>query len=261
MSYFWIQLPTLVTCCLFYLYIYMAHIQYPDYPNIEFWIVPAYSVPNLVFTLLMIVYGNRFSFRLRIVGTFTITGIVMALIPVLVIDVAETPSYDLLMIICSFVGIASAILQATTIGFTNLLPPKYTQSNISGQSVAGILACIIRIFTKALEPNDNSGYINGGWYYFTAGAVGNIICGLAFIWAANTDFVQYYLFKNDEKTANNKKESIELGNFDTSKNDESDVVSSASVSQKPDLKQVWNKIKRPAIACFCKFYIVFLYMY
>lgn len=158
-----------------------------------FWVVPAYSVPNVTFTLLMILYGKNFSFSTRVVWSFLSTAVVTGLVPFFAVHVSESPSYDLVMGVCAFIGFSAAVLQATTIGFTNLLPGKYTQANIAGQSIAGILACIIRVLTKAFEPANNHGYIEGGWIYFSTGAIGSAFCALAFIYALRTAFVRHHL--------------------------------------------------------------------
>ena len=176
-----------------------------------FWVIPAYSVPNVIFTFLMIAYGGKFSFTSRIVFSFLTTGVIVGLVPFLATKLGdtrsdETISYDLIMLICAFIGFSAAVLQATTIGFTNLLPAKYTQANIAGQSVAGILACLVRILTKAFEPNDSHGYISGGWFYFIAGAIGNVVCAMAFVYVTKTVFVNHHLkgYMSRKKTITTK---------------------------------------------------------
>ena len=63
------------------------------------------------------------------------------------------------------------MLQSSTIGFTNLLPNKYTKYNVSGQEIAGILTCFIQIIIIKLF---NSNTITISIYYFIIVGIGDI---------------------------------------------------------------------------------------
>ena len=142
----------LVSCAAYFNY------QFSSYPNIMFIIVPVYSIPNLIFILLMIPFGDRFSWTSKILGCFIIVGILVFIIPFTIsshnniFNLTQTKSYNIFLIIVAFIGCSSAVLQCSITAFCGLLPMKYLQTVSGGQAVSGILVCIIRIFSKLFLP-------------------------------------------------------------------------------------------------------------
>ena len=133
--------------------------------------IPAYSAPNFLFVFVVIAYGHYFSFTTRLLIIFLCTAISIVLVPIMSQNLPESIAYNGVLIVCGLVGCSTATLQATTLSFTGLLPIKYVLANVSGQALAGLVVCLIRIFTKLLEPDNNKGYIEGGMIYFITGAL------------------------------------------------------------------------------------------
>ena len=98
-------------------------------------------------------------------------------------------AYALMMVFCGFCGFVSAVFQGTSLGFTGQLPVSYVQACYSGQAVAGIIACIIRIITKAAVKST----VSGGRVYYIIGAAFNIFSLIMFLVAMRTPFVQHNL--------------------------------------------------------------------
>ena len=141
----------------------------------------------------MVVYAERFSFVLRISGALTIGAVFVCGIP-LIASIWSNYSYSIALGLCASLGFVAAILQASTVGFSNLLPESYTRSTISGQAVSGILVSIIYILVKLFEPNNKAGIFEGGWIYFITGASGNILVAIAFYYIFYySNFVKYHL--------------------------------------------------------------------
>ena len=149
----------LVSCATYFNY------QFYEYPNIMFMIVPIYSVPNLIVNVLMIPFGDRFSWTLKIIGCFIIVGALILLTPFIAestnnpFGLTQSDSYYIFLFIVILIGSASAVLQCSIIAFCGLLPMSYLQTLIGGQAVSGIAVCIIRIFSKLFLPLTSKGII------------------------------------------------------------------------------------------------------
>ena len=152
-----------------------------------------YSIINLMFSILWIKFSLYFSFLFRISFSFITTSFAIGFIPFIkqITNNNKKIGFYLSLIIIGYIGFTTSILQSSTIGFTNILPNKYTKYNISGQAISGILTCFIRIITKLFISNT----IKISIYYFIIGSIGDILCFISFIFIINTLFVQYHLNK------------------------------------------------------------------
>ncbi len=79
--------------------------EYPSYPNIMFYIVPVYTLPDLVFMFLMIRYGHDFSFTSRILISFLLSALLLALIPFFAQAISEDVSFYLIMLVAFIIGL------------------------------------------------------------------------------------------------------------------------------------------------------------
>lgn len=199
--------------------------EFPDYPDIMFYIVPASTMTQIMFLVLMIFFGDKYSFTFRIVISFISSSIVIGLVPLFVAELSELQSFWIILAVSSFVGITSAVLQSSVIGFCNFLPSSYIQLSMAGQAVSGITACIIRIITKLYDIYGGISASTGGLIYFVTGAIFNAICAICFIYVIKSSFTQYWLKKND----NDKDEAL----IDKLDNDESTITSETTISRSP----------------------------
>merc|ERR1712173_119963 len=111
-------------------------------------------------------------------------------LPIFVHKMGETASFWLVLATSSFLGITTAILQSSVVGFCNFLPSSYIQISFGGQAVSGITACIIRIITKFYNIYGGITSEQGGVIYFVTGAIFNLICALSFLFIFNRKFTQ-----------------------------------------------------------------------
>ena len=136
---------------------YFNH-QFPDYPSIEFTIVPVFSIPNLACIILMIPFGDRLSWNVKILGCFSILAVLVLSIPYItdpqwnIFGFSQTGGYYAFLVIVAVIGCLSAVLQCSITAFCGLLPVTYLQTVLAGQSVSGILVCVIRIGSKVMLP-------------------------------------------------------------------------------------------------------------
>ncbi|ETO11959.1 hypothetical protein RFI_25419 [Reticulomyxa filosa] len=113
--------------------------------------------------------------------------------PVLCQSLSEMGGYIVTLALAVWIGMTSSIIQGTALGFTALLQPKYAQVCVSGQALAGIIACVIRIITKAAMSGSTKKINQGGLVYYIIGGVVSLVCAVLFVIAFRTAFVQHRL--------------------------------------------------------------------
>ena len=172
--------------------------EFPDYPDIMFYIVPASTMTQVLFLVLMIFYGDKYSFTFRIVTSFITSSLVIGSLPLFVSELSQLQSFWIVLAISSFVGITSAVLQSSIIGFCNFLPSSYIQLSMAGQAVSGITACIIRIVTKLYDIYGTITPSESGLIYFLTGALFNAICAISFIYVVKSPFAEYWIKKESK---------------------------------------------------------------
>ena len=255
--------------------------EFPDHEDIMFYIVPAVSVTQVLTLVLMILYGHRYSFTVRIVTSFISSSVAVGIVPLSVAELTQSEAFWIVLGISSFIGITQAVLQSSIIGFCNFLPSSYIQLSMAGQAVSGITACTIRIITKFYDIYGGISATTGGLIYFVTGAVFNALCAVCFIYAFKAQFTQYWLQKNDDhdEALLSKSEDDEsmIPTSETSvsnnANDNSLIGAAVGGSKKtsPDFprpklkdrrtvsyKAVFLKIWRMALAVFLVFYVTLL---
>ena len=121
--------------------------EYPRFPHLIYFVLPSYSLPNLIFLLIMVECGSKISFKLRIIFGFLFQGLILMAIPLLTL---KDHTIDIILLITSYIliGINTAIIDCSILGFMNLLDPSYQQITISGQAFSGVIASILRIITR-----------------------------------------------------------------------------------------------------------------
>eukprot|EP01084_Bolivina_argentea_P297525 512599_1 len=208
----------LVSCATYFNY------QFYNYPNVMFIIVPIYSIPNIIFTLLMIPLGDRFSWTVKILGCFTTLFILVLFIPFIVssnnnvFHLTQSESYYIFLTIVALIGCINAILQCSTTGFCGLLPMKYLQTLMGGMAASGILVCIIRIGSKISIPLTPKGIETSGLIYFMISAIISIICAISFYYSKTNAFVQHHVFSNIHLSYARKLKRIHLSTSPSNKN-------------------------------------------
>ena len=184
---------------------------YSDHKSsILFYVVPIHRIFLLLSLLLMcspcFTYNdkkknNRISWHFLITLPFFFMFLCLSIYPYLphyFNQIDESIYFMLLLIICAICGIFGGIVQNAVTEFCNYLPSQYMKASISGQAMAGIIVCIIKICTKLM---DETNYALTGKNYFVIGGCMNVLCALLFIGIKNTKLIKYYF---DQRKVSNQ---------------------------------------------------------
>eukprot|EP01084_Bolivina_argentea_P311248 538739_1 len=132
--------------------------EYPNLPELIYYILPVYSISNIIFTVILTrsKLGTKLSFTLRIVISFLVSAITLFGL------VQSNMTWDLiiLILIVFIIGMTSAILNRSILGFTNILEKPYKHIFISGEALSGVIATIIRVTTRICYSNNVIGSSN-----------------------------------------------------------------------------------------------------
>jgi len=234
---------------------YQAFITAVDYftllyptRKVEYTFVAVYMVSVFITLMLLVKYYKNASFSVRILGGFSAFLILVIAIPALDLaffgfgDISEgeldSTSTSIMfwimlgVILCT--GTADAIVQGSTYGIAAFFPPEYAQAIQSGNAIAGIVVCILRIITKVSFPFDVNGLRRSAIVYFAIAAFVLLLCIFAYIIFIRLPFTIYCLSKNSNKNA-----ALELL---SASDQDIDDPSHASFweSFKPVFRQVWR---------------------
>ncbi|XP_071095832.1 equilibrative nucleoside transporter 4-like [Haliotis cracherodii] len=89
----------------------------------------------------------------------------------------------------AIVAIGSTVQQSSFYGFTSMLPRRYTQAVMTGESAAGLLISINRILTKALLKDEKVNTM----IFFCVSISLVWMCFIVFHITRRTDFVRFYV--------------------------------------------------------------------
>lgn len=99
---------------------------------------------NLVFQSLIVLMGNKFSYRILILVGMIISTIALCILPIVVYFISGLTGFLLTSFIILFQGFANAIVLSGFYGIASFLPVKYVIAFSTGQGLAGILMNVIR---------------------------------------------------------------------------------------------------------------------
>ena len=114
-----------------------------------------YILTALIAVLLNNVIIETFSLQTRIMFGYLVSLVVLSTFLLLVWTSSLTTdqSYALVLLLVSVLSLAATVQQSSVYGLTGLLPRRFTQAVMTGESVAGCLACVNRILSKLLVEN------------------------------------------------------------------------------------------------------------
>lgn len=89
-------------------------------------------------------------------------------------------------------GVADALVQGSIVGSAGELPERYMQAVIAGTAGSGVLVSVLRIFTKAVYPQDASGLQKSANLYFSVSIVIVFICMVLYNMVHKLPVMKYY---------------------------------------------------------------------
>ncbi|KAL8137715.1 hypothetical protein V2J09_003716 [Rumex salicifolius] len=142
----------------------------------------AYMLVCLVSLLIIVLfYAHRSDAYIRInlgLGLFVVALLVVPAMDLFYIK-GQTELYGGFYVTVGAValcGLADALVQGGLIGSAGELPERYMQAIIAGTAASGVLVSFLRIFTKAVYPQNASGLRSSANLYFSVGIVLMVVC-------------------------------------------------------------------------------------
>ncbi|XP_058792732.1 equilibrative nucleoside transporter 4 [Phymastichus coffea] len=130
--------------------------------------------------------GTRITFG-YLVSFLTLNFVVLCEVSWEVFGVAT--SYNINLIAVAVVSLGCTVQQSSFYGYTSMLPSRYTQAVMAGESAAGFWVSVNRIVTKSLV-EDERGNTS---MFFALSILTIVICFILQQIIYKTEFVQYYI--------------------------------------------------------------------
>lgn len=219
-----------------------------------FYISSCYSYAGVPVLFFMVFYGNKFSLRIRIVGSFLIQAGIMVALPLI-----SRFSFFIPLVLMVLNGLCTSVLQSSLMGLISSFPPVYSQGFMFGQGIAGALSSYAQLIALATTASGNSDVFASAVAYFASAALVMAGGAVAFLWLERLPAAQVYLRNPPElkitRSSDDDSESIELLGSDGMPG-ESSETSSPDMTLSKLIQLVW-----PALAAiffvFCMTFCVF----
>ncbi|KAF7996573.1 hypothetical protein HCN44_002219 [Aphidius gifuensis] len=104
-------------------------------------------------------------------------------------------SYTINLIAVAVVSVGCTIQQSSFYGYTSMLPSRYTQAVMAGESAAGFWVSISRILTKSLVADERGNTS----MFFALSIISICLCSVLHRIVRKTEFVQFYITMCQEK--------------------------------------------------------------
>ncbi|XP_034951561.1 equilibrative nucleoside transporter 4 [Chelonus insularis] len=101
----------------------------------------------------------------------------------------NSTSYTINLIAVAIVSVGCTVQQSSFYGYTSMLPSRYTQAVMAGESLAGFWVSINRVLTKSITSNQRSNTS----IFFILSIITIAVCSLLNTLIKKTDFVQFYI--------------------------------------------------------------------
>ncbi|XP_029077289.1 equilibrative nucleoside transporter 4 isoform X2 [Monodon monoceros] len=166
------------------------HHKYPG-TSIVFDMSLTYILVALVAVLLNNVLVERLSLHTRITA-----GYLLALGPLLFMSICDVwlqlfsrdQAYAINLAAVGTVAFGCTVQQSSFYGYTGMLPKRYTQGVMTGESTAGVMVSLSRILTKLLLPDERAGTL----IFFLVSAGLELLCFLLHLLVRGSRFVLYH---------------------------------------------------------------------
>ena len=135
--------------------------------------------------LLVTLFGHRVPLTWRITGSLAFMTALMVALP-LVAPLGERWTLGIMFLI----GVTSAVLQPSMVGFTSMLPPMFNQGNMLGQGLSGVASCVANIIVLVALPDAGR---TAATVYFAVSAVSLVACLVSYLYILRLPFTRYYM--------------------------------------------------------------------
>ncbi|KAL6481264.1 hypothetical protein MHYP_G00093440 [Metynnis hypsauchen] len=153
------------------------------------------SLTYILVALCAVILNNALVERLSLHTRISV-GYLFALGPLVFVSVFDVwlelfnsrQSYAVTLAAVAIVAFGCTVQQSSFYGYTGMLPKRYTQGVMTGESTAGVIVSLSRIFTKLLVENEKNNTI----VFFLFSVSMETLCFLLHMLVRRTHFVRYH---------------------------------------------------------------------
>ncbi|KAM4632355.1 equilibrative nucleoside transporter 4 [Discoglossus pictus] len=159
------------------------------------------SLTYILVALVAVILNNALVEHLTLHTRITV-GYFFALGPLLFVGICDVwlelftfhQSYAINLVAVGVVAFGCTVQQSSFYGYTGMLPKRYTQGVMTGESTAGVVISLSRIFTKMLLPSEKESTI----IFFLISISLELMCFVLHLLVRRTRFVQYHTARTQE---------------------------------------------------------------
>ncbi|KAJ0000755.1 hypothetical protein NQD34_005775 [Periophthalmus magnuspinnatus] len=153
------------------------------------------SLTYILVALLAVILNNILVERLSMHTRITV-GYILALGPLVFVSVFDVwlekfttrQAYIINLVSVGVVAFGCTVQQSSFYGYMGMLPKRYTQGVMTGESTAGVIISLSRIFTKLLIPDERRNTL----IFFLVSISMEMLCFLLHLLVRRSRFVRYY---------------------------------------------------------------------
>ncbi|XP_027355745.1 equilibrative nucleotide transporter 1-like [Abrus precatorius] len=169
---------------------------YPD-ASVDRIFAVVYMLIGLVGIFLIILYSHKSDAYVRInvgLALFVVSLLIVPLLDAFYVQgrVGLYAGFYVTAGAVALSGVADALVQGSIVGSVGELPERYMQAVIAGTAASGVLCSVLRIFTKAVYPQDASGLQKSANLYFAVSIVIVFICMVFYNLVHRLPVMKYY---------------------------------------------------------------------
>ncbi|XP_072022732.1 equilibrative nucleoside transporter 4-like [Amphiura filiformis] len=150
-----------------------------------------YIVVGFVAVILNNALVESFSLHVRITFGYVVSFVSLLLVAIFEVGLesfSEHTSYVVILLAVATVSLGCTVQQSSFYGYAGMLPRRFTQAVMTGESAAGLITSINRIVTKLVLHNEKANTL----IFFVLSAVIVLLCLLTHHLARRSDFIRYY---------------------------------------------------------------------
>ncbi|XP_033827109.1 equilibrative nucleoside transporter 4 [Periophthalmus magnuspinnatus] len=153
------------------------------------------SLTYILVALLAVILNNILVERLSMHTRITV-GYILALGPLVFVSVFDVwlekfttrQAYIINLVSVGVVAFGCTVQQSSFYGYMGMLPKRYTQGVMTGESTAGVIISLSRIFTKLLIPDERRNTL----IFFLVSISMEMLCFVLHLLVRRSRFVRYY---------------------------------------------------------------------
>ncbi|CAI9092892.1 OLC1v1028250C1 [Oldenlandia corymbosa var. corymbosa] len=169
---------------------------YPD-TSVDRVFAIVYMVVGLICLILIIAFEHKSTSFVRINAGLVVFVVALLVVPLMDVwyvkgKVGMYAAYYVTVFLVALCGIGDALVQGSLIGAAGELPERYMQAVVAGTAASGVLVSFLRIFTKAVYPQDAHGLRSSANLYFIVGIAVMALCMVLYNIAPKLPVISYY---------------------------------------------------------------------